>query len=113
MVCSASRDNDRVIYPEDFNRAITLLESVEPKMPRAFIGLGKARYAEMTSHLFDYLTRVGKASRSNILDKFNHDLDEYTLGIIMKTLAARKVVSIEYLPEKGEYIYTLLNGGGE
>lgn len=107
QVCSASRSSDRIVLLSDFERAVALLESVEPKMPRAFLGLGKARYSELTAQLFDYLMRVRKTTRSDILDKFHYDLDEYTLQIIMKTLSARKVISITYDGDKGEYMYAV------
>ena len=107
MVCSASRSSDRIILPVDFERACALLESVEPKMPRAFLGLGKARYAELTAQIFDYLLRVKTSTRSAILERFNADLDEYTLQIITKTLAARKVMDIAYDQDKQDYVYKL------
>jgi deoxyadenosine/deoxycytidine kinase len=79
-------------------------------MPRAFNGLGKARYAEITAQIFDYLTRVGRASRATILDKFYQDLDEYTLSIVMKTLVARKVVAQIYDPNRMDYIFEMKGG---
>lgn len=111
MICSASRSNERIITPEDFKRARVLLESAEQKMPRAFLGIGKARYSEMTSLIYDYLSRVKQATKAEILDHFHTDLDEYTLEIIGKTLAARKAISIHYDSTKVEYTYTLLKKG--
>jgi len=105
MVVSASRSSDCIITPEDFKRALALLESVEPKMPRAFLGLGRARYSEMTAQIFEYLKKVKQCSQADILNKFDLDLDEYTLQLIMKTLAARKVVETYYQSERGEYYY--------
>lgn len=110
MIVSASRSNSRVIYKEDFERALKLLEAVEPKMPRTFMGLGKAKYSEMTALIFDYLKRHGTASGSELLNKFHLDLDEYSMKIICGTLAARKVISIQYSAGTGDYYYTF-NGG--
>lgn len=111
MVMSASRSCDRIITPADFKRALALLESVEPKMPRAFMGLGRAKYSDMTSQLYEYLARVNKCSQSEILNKFDVDLDEYTLQLIMKTLQARKVVRIDYSSGNGETYYTFQRQG--
>lgn len=111
MVMSASRSCDRIIRAQDFKRALALLESVEPKMPRAFMGLGRAKYSEMTSQLYAYLQKEHRASAAQILDKFDVDLDEYTLQLIMKTLAARKAVEITYDSSKGETYYTFKKGG--
>jgi hypothetical protein len=110
MVMSASRSCDRIITDADFSRALALLESVEPKMPRAFMGLGRAKYSEMTSQLYSYLQKVHRASAAEILDKFDVDLDEYTLQLVMKTLAARKVVDITYDSSRGETYYTFKKG---
>lgn len=110
MVMSASRSCDRIIQPQDFSRALALLESVEPKMPRAFMGLGRAKYSEMTAQLYNYLQKVHRASAAEILDKFDVDLDEYTLQLVMKTLAARKVVQITYDSSRGETYYTFKKG---
>ncbi len=106
MVMSASRSCDRVITAQDFGRALALLESTEPKMPRAFMGLGRAKYSEMTAQLYNYLQKVRRASAAEILDKFDVDLDEYTLQLVMKTLAARKAVDISHDTARGETYYT-------
>lgn len=112
MVMSASRSCDRIITAADFSRALALLESVEPKMPRAFMGLGRAKYSEMTAQLYEHLKKVTRASAAEILEKFDLDLDEYTLQLIMKTLAARKVITITYDSSRGETYYTLAKGEG-
>lgn len=106
MICSASRSNEKVILPEDFERAKALLGSVEPKMPRAFMGLGKARYGEMTMLVYDYLEKKKTASTSEILEKFHQDLDEYTLQVVTKTLIARERISFSY--ENGHTVYTFI-----
>lgn len=110
MVMSASRSCDRIIQPQDFQRALALLESVEPKMPRAFMGLGRAKYSEMTAQIFEYLQKVHSATASDILCKFDLDLDEYTLQLIMKTLAARKAVQMVYDSNRAEWVYTIIKG---
>ena len=82
-------------------------------MARAFMGLGRAKYSEMTSQLFEHMQKVNRASMAEILDKFDLDLDEYTLQLIMKTLAARKAIRIDYDSAHGEYYYTFIRGGLE
>lgn len=110
MVVSASRSNSRIIYKEDLQRALALLENIEPKMPRTFQGLGKAKYSEMTANIYDYIQRHGRATSSELLNKFHLDLDEYSLKIIMGTLSARRVVKVEYAASVGEYYYSYLGG---
>ena len=106
IIVSASRSNERLITGKDFQRALALLESVEPKMPRAFLGLGRAKYSEMTAQIFEYMKKSKRATQADILNKFDLDLDEYTLQLIMKTLSARKVIEMAYITEKGEWLYT-------
>lgn len=106
MIVSASRSSERLITGQDFQRALALLEAVEPKMPRAFLGLGRAKYSEMTAQIFEYMKRSKRATQADVLNKFDLDLDEYTLQLIMKTLSARKVIEMTYLSEKGEWLYT-------
>jgi hypothetical protein len=111
MVCSASRNSDRIIMPEDFQRSVTLLEAVEPKMPRTFMGLGKARYSEMTAIIFDYLKIAKKSTTADLLEKYHLDLDEYTLQIVMKTLIARDRVGVSYSAATGQSTYTYKERG--
>lgn len=110
MVVSASRSNSRIIYRDDLERALLLLEAIEPKMPRTFLGMGKAKYSEMTALIYDYVKRHGKASSSELLNKFHLDLDEYSMKIICGTLTARRVISTTYSTGTGEYYYNF-NGG--
>lgn len=106
MIVSASRSSEKVITAADFKRALALLESVEPKMPRAFMGLGRAKYSEMTAQIFEYMKRSKRATQADVLNKFDLDLDEYTLQLIMKTLSARKVIEMTYMSDRGEWLYT-------
>jgi hypothetical protein len=110
ILVSASRSSARLITGQDFQRALTLLESVEPKMPRAFLGLGRARYSEMTAQIYEFLKKVKQASQSDILNKFDLDLDQYTLELVAKTLSARRVITMTYIAERGEWIYKFIGG---
>lgn len=105
MIVSASRSSERLITGDDFKRALALLEAVEPKMPRAFLGLGRAKYSEMTAQIFEYMKKSRQATQADILNKFDLDLDEYTLQLIMKTLAARKVIEMTFVSGKNEWLY--------
>lgn len=110
MVLSASRSSERIIRPEDFKRSLALLESVESKMPRAFLGLGRAKYSEMTAQILEHLKKHKRCTQAEILNKFDLDLDQYTLELVTKTLAARRVISITYVSDTGEFIYQYIGG---
>jgi len=107
MICSVSRGDDLIITPGDFERAIMLIESVEPRMSRAFQGLGRAKYAELTHDVFQYIYHHKEVSKASLLNHFDTDLDDYSLGIISKTLAGRGTIEINYNQLSGEVIYKL------
>ena len=48
MCLSASRDNNLVVVEEDINRAVDMLEEIEPKMHQVFKGMGTTKYAAET-----------------------------------------------------------------
>ena len=93
MAMSASRGGDRKITLSDFNRAILILTSAEKKMPRVFRGLGQSKYGAITMTVFDFISQRGETTASEILRKFNRDVDSYTLDIITNTLTGMRVVT--------------------
>lgn len=105
MICSISRSNELVITADDFNRAKLILEAAEKTMPRVFRGLGKARYSELTMHVFDFILQKGSTTKGEIMRKFHNDLDDYTMDIVSKTLQSMKIVLVEY-PKGQDAIYT-------
>lgn len=110
MICSVSRGSDMVIIPEDFERALLLIEGAEKKMSRAFQGLGRAKYADLTNEVFQYLFKCRHSSRAQVLQHFDTDLDEYSLGIIIKTLSAKRAINVTYNQAEGEVYYTVIGG---
>ena len=92
ILSAASRGSQGVIEITDLERSLSMLEMIEPKMPLAFKGLGKSRYAEATSTVISYLERRRNVSKSEMLRDLYKDVDEWTLGIVMKTLSSMKIV---------------------
>lgn len=106
MVMSASRGDDHMIKTVDFDRALQLLEAAEVKMPRAFSGLGDARYAEATERILDLLVKHGKMRRSTILRTLFPDVDDYVCSVAVSTLCAMGVVRIHTVSEDPIYEWT-------
>lgn len=105
MVMSASRGSDMTIIERDFNRARSMLDQAEKKMPLAFAGIGKARYAEETQQILDFISVHGKVTKADILTQFWRSVDDYSLDNIIKVLAGMKVVRVVIAPGQTHYEY--------
>jgi hypothetical protein len=115
MAVNASRGSDRLIIPQDFTRALAILENAEKKMPRVFSGLGEARYSKSTALVLDLIMKSpgGMCKASDILKKFHRDIDSYTLDIIGRTLKGMQVVDTNIVTGSSEIIFTYKGGKQE
>jgi molybdopterin converting factor small subunit len=105
LIMSASRSDSRIITTDDFQRADKLLKATELKMSRTFGGLGKARYADVTEKVIDYISKVKIVSRKDLMRKFYRDVDMATMKIIDEVMDAMQVVTFT-ITESGDKIYT-------
>lgn len=105
MALSVSSDNSLVMTEEIFKKAKAILETTERKMPKVFGGVGKARYAEETELIIDYLKRRKKASKSDILKSFYRNVDTMALDAIVKVLYDMKFINITRDKENNETLY--------
>lgn len=105
MCVSASRGDDLIIHLEDFERARIMLETVEKKMSRAFTGLGRVPFADLTEAVLKYIKQRGKCKRSQLLGQFYRDIDGWTLEKIEQVLSYMKVVRITYLTGENDALY--------
>lgn len=111
MVMSVSRGADLTIIEKDFNRALKMLEIAEKKMPLAFGGIGKARYAEETEAIMQFIAIKGTTTKSEILNQFYKMIDDYSLDIIMKVLSGMRVVRTIIAPGETKYEYIKREAG--
>lgn len=112
MVMSASRGDDYVISAKDFTRARTLMEVTEKRMPRVFGGIGKARYAEETDLVLNYISRLGRVPKSAILRQFNRTLDNYSFDIVINVLTSMKLIKTASIG-KSDTIYEYIGDKNE
>lgn len=108
MIMSASRGNSRQLDAQDFERANRLLKATELKMAKTFGGIGKAKYADVTEKVMQYVKRMGMASRRDIMRKFHRDVDPATMKIIEEVMLQMQVVDVSITPGNGDYIYKWL-----
>lgn len=106
MVMSTSRGDDQMIKSEDFRRARQLLEAAEVKMPRAFAGLGDAKYAVATERILDLITSHGQIRRSLLIRTLFPDIDDYVCNIAVTTLVSMGVVKILIVSDDPLYEWT-------
>lgn len=108
MVFAASRGNDMLILPDDFERALNALQAAEVKMPKVFGGLGQAKYSQVTEKILDMIGKRGKIWRSELLINFHRDVDMETLELIERTLVAMKVIKVSVDPMANDALYTFV-----
>lgn len=100
MALSASRGDDMIVTLEDFDRGVAILEATEKKMSRAFGGLGKAKLADVTNAVLNYIMARKEVKRSEVLRRFRGDVDSWSLEQIEKVLEQMKVVTITYTDDR-------------
>lgn len=106
MIMSASRGDDMLITPMDFDRANKILHSCELKMSRTFGGLGQAKYANATEKIMDYIRGMGgPVSRQDVMAKFYRDVDGATMRIIEEVMEQTGFVEIRLMTSSGNKIY--------
>lgn len=105
MILCASRTENRLVAPYDFERGRKILEAAEINMGRTFGGLGKARFSEATEKVLEVLMQRKEISRSELLRMFYRDMDAFTLEVVEKVLIQMKVVDITIIPDKDEKVY--------
>ena len=86
MAMSASRGDDLLVTAEDFQRAVTVMEAAEKKMTRAFTGLGRAKFADLTDAVLTYIMGKRTVRRSQLLREHYRDVDMWTLEQIERIL---------------------------
>jgi hypothetical protein len=105
LVCSASRGDDLIILPEDFNRARELLVGAEVNMHKTFGGFGKSRTSEATETIKNYIEKVGITTRKTVLQRFYRDVDAQSLTQVEDTLRQMGLVKVDLIPKSLDKSY--------
>lgn len=106
MIMSASRGDDMMLTPNDFDRADKILHSCELKMSRTFGGLGQAKYANATEKVMDYIRSMkAPVSRQDVMAKFYRDVDGATMRIIEEVMEQTGFVKITHMVSTGNKVY--------
>mgnify|MGYP001166806465 CR=1 FL=1 len=105
MVMAASHTDDLTIGIEDLNRALAIMKNAEIKMNRIFGGIGRARYAEDTDNIIQYIKKRGSVRRSQLLKDFYRNVDDVSLESIITVLRDMKVIEVTVLTKEGDRDY--------
>jgi hypothetical protein len=108
MIFSASRGEDMMISPGDFERALNAMKAAEVKMVKVFSGLGSSKYSAITEKVLVYLQGKKNVTQAELLTAFYRDLDLETLKIIEATLSAMKVIKVSIDPKLNETKYAYI-----
>ncbi len=86
MAMSASRSDDMVLRGEDFQRALTILESAEKDMLKVFKGRGRLRDSDIAEDIVYLLRAQREVKASEIMRRYYRDIDTDMLDKLIQTL---------------------------
>ena len=111
MVMSVCHTNERLITKDDFWRAVAAMEEAEVKMAKAFGGLGRAKFSDITQIILEYLEKNREVKRSSLLRMFYREIDSTTLKMLEEMFEQMKVVKIVRNMVENEVTYYHLGKG--
>jgi len=85
-IASASRSSSMIVDVCDFDRAYTMLQHIEKKMPYTFSGVGKFVHSEMMERVMAYIAIQKEMEESELLWQFRSDLSKFDLTKIVESL---------------------------
>lgn len=105
MVMSVSRGSDMTLIEKDFRRALSMLLLAERRMPQVFSGIGRARYAQETEMILQYIAAQGSVTKAQVMNQFYRQVDDFSFDAVMKVLSAMKVIRVIIKPGHTVYEY--------
>lgn len=88
IILSAAKGDDMVIQDSTFDKALSIIERTEKKMPLTFSGVGKSETSDVLSRVMAYVGSRGSTTFKDLLSAFYYDADKDTLTRIVGTLTA-------------------------
>ncbi len=111
MVCSASRDNELILYAEDAERSIQMLHEVELKMGTVFRGIGKSDIASLINDAIVFIENsyIPDIPFWQFAKYFEGNMDKLIMDRVLQTLEASHVVKLIRKPGQEVIIHKLDN----
>ncbi len=113
QVMSASRSDEMVILPDDFNRALDLLEETEKKMFYAFRGVGESELIRATDRVIETIRVEREVTYHDLLRKHYRYVSHRTLDDVLEQLDQMKVIRRTTNTEKRTQTIIWLGEGDE
>lgn len=95
MVSSAVRGDSMSIDVEDLNWAMATTEWTEKQMQRTFSGVGRSQIADTVQRILALLHTTGGMSKTELMQRFYQDLDDFTMRKVMDTLRSMGAIDIK------------------
>lgn len=99
MIVNAARTSNMIIRVGDLERAISILEETEKKMPQTFAGVGRYTHSELLVDVMRDIGMKGEMTRSELLTRYSSDADKWTMEKIIETLEASKFILAPVIKE--------------
>jgi hypothetical protein len=96
IILSASRDSNKMIGIEDFDKALDILEKTERKMAYTFSGVGKSDDAEMMQRVMSSVAASREIDFSTLFQRFYQDVDKFKLEKMIEALVSMEVVEVDF-----------------
>jgi hypothetical protein len=100
MIVSASRSSSKVMDRVDFERALSILELTEKKMPYTFSGVGKSNTAEVMQRIIAVIRTAGTMEFAELLRRTYQDVDKFLLEKMVDSLATMGTIETFYEGKK-------------
>jgi hypothetical protein len=89
MVCSAARSNDMKIKKEDFDKANWILNLIELKMSKTYLGIGTNPVAQLQVQIMEFIKSRGRVAMKDVYERFFSDATHHNFLDIMSSLSAQ------------------------
>jgi hypothetical protein len=100
QILNASRTSSMTIDACDLEKAISILNATEKKMPLAFSGVGRLEYADILSDIIEYCFKNKTVKISDLMTRYASDADPKLMSSIIESLAIRKIVQVGMVGEE-------------
>ena len=101
-ILAASRQNERVIDVEDFERALVYLEEAEGSMSKTFVAVGRSDITADVDLVRTIIERYGTRSEKKLLQMVWRDIDAKKFDNVISTLIRSGDTSRHYKGPEGE-----------
>jgi hypothetical protein len=111
MCLSRTHGESLTIELEDYKRALTWLNKIEPNMPDAFAGFGSNPMASTTFDVVKHIQRLKAIDFKDLMGMFWEDATEPTMERILSDLEAQGLITKNSRDEKNNRIVRWIGDG--